>query len=133
LQSASVAQAKKPAGTQPRRGKWIATISNGYKGDTLTFRVSADGKRIERIEFKGHWSNRDGTRVEALRNLDPPAPFAIAGGAVSGTQNVAKSRMWWELTGRFKSATTVEGTYRCAFAGGENDTYRLKWTARYVG
>jgi hypothetical protein len=123
-------------GSKPRSGRWVATVHNGYKGDKLTFRVSADGKRVENVEFTGHWMNRNsasGMAAEVLRNLDPPKPFAVNSGAFSAVQQVSKSRMWWEFTGRFTSATTAEGTYRCAFAGGQNDTYQLKWTARYVG
>lgn len=125
-----------PKGSKPRSGRWIATVHNGYKGDKLTFRVSADGKRIEKVEFTGHWMNRNsasGMAAEVLRNLDPPKPFVVTGGVFSAVQQVPKSRMWWEFTGRFKSATTAEGTYRCSYAGGQNDTYQLKWTARYVG
>ncbi len=123
-------------GSKPRSGRWVAVVHNGYKGDKLTFRVSANGKQIENVEFTGHWMNRNsasGMAAEVLRNLDPPKPFAVSSGAFSAVQQVPKSRMWWEFTGRFTSATTAEGTYRCAFAGGQNDTYKLKWTARYVG
>src|SRR5690606_9464745 len=101
-----------PKGTKPRSGRWMATVHNGYKGDKLTFRVSADGKRIEKVEFTGHWANRDsssGMAAQVLRDLDPPQPFGVSGGAFSAVQQVPKSRMWWEFTGRFTSATTAEG------------------------
>ncbi len=120
------------SGTKPRAGKWVATVSNGYKGDVLTFRVSADGKRVEKVEFKGYWQNKERTGPEILQNLDPPSAFAVSGGTFSAVQQVVKSRMWWEFIGVFKTATTAEGTYRCAYAGGDNDTYKLKWTAHYV-
>ena len=126
---------QKPAqssGTKPRSGKWVATVSNGYKGDTLTFRVSADGKRIENVEFKGYWRSSSGMGPEVLLNLDPPSPFSVMKGAFSAVQQVPKSRMWWDFNGHFLSATSAEGTYRCAYAGGQNDTYKLKWTARYI-
>lgn len=119
-------------GASPKSGKWVAAISNGYKGDVLTFTVSADGKRIENVEFVGHWRSRSG-RTEVLMDLDPPNPFAVANGLFSAVQQVPASGMWWEFTGRFTSATTAEGSYRTAFAGGENDTYKLKWTAKRVG
>jgi len=120
------------SGTKPRAGKWVAAVSNGYKGDAITFRVSADGKRVENVEFEGYWQSKERSGPEVLLNLDPPSAFSVGGGAFSAVQQVEKSRMWWEFTGTFKSATTAEGTYRCAFAGGQNDTYKLKWTARYV-
>lgn len=118
--------------TGPKPGKWEATVSNGYKGDKITFRVSADGRRIEDVEFKGNWRSRSGY-TETLENLDLPKPVTISKNAFSDTQQVPKAGMWWEFIGNFTSATTAEGSYRCAFAGGENDTYKLKWTAKRVG
>ena len=123
--------AEAPAAT-PKPGKWVATVSNGYKGDKLTFTVSADGKRIENVEFTGHWRSRS-SRTEVLMNLDPPNPFAISKGSFSAVQREESAGMWWEFIGNFTSAITAEGSYRCTFAGGENDTYKLKWTAKYVG
>lgn len=119
-------------GATPKAGKWLAVVSNGYKGDKLTFTVSADGKRVENVEFIGNWRSRS-SRTEVLINLDPPNPFGVSKGNFSAVQRVEKSRMWWEFIGRFTTATSAEGSYRCAFAGGEYDTYKLKWTAKYVG
>ena len=116
----------------PKPGKWVATVSNGYKGDKLTFTVSADGKRVENVEFTGHWRSRS-SRTEVLMDLDPPNPFAISKGSFSAVQREESAGMWWEFIGTFTSATTAEGSYRCTFAGGENDTYKLKWIAKYVG
>jgi hypothetical protein len=116
----------------PRPGKWEAVVSNGYKGDVLTFTVSADGKRVENVEFKGHWRSRS-SRTEVLQHLDPPKPFDISKNAFSAVQREEDASMWWEFIGDFTSATTAEGSYRCTFAGGENDTYKLKWTAKRVG
>jgi hypothetical protein len=116
----------------PKPGKWVATVSNGYKGDKLTFTVSADGKRVENVEFTGHWRSRS-SRTEVLMNLDPPNPFAISKGSFSAVQREESAGMWWEFIGNFTSATAAEGSYRCTFAGGENDTYKLKWTAKYIG
>jgi hypothetical protein len=121
-----------PVGANASPGKWVATISNGYKGDVLTFRVSADGKRIENVEFKGHWRSKS-WRTEVLENLDLPKPVAVSKGTFSDVQTESKAGMWWEFIGLFKSATTAEGSYRCTFAGGENDTFKLKWTAKRVG
>jgi hypothetical protein len=119
-------------GANPMAGKWEATISNGYKGDKLVFTISADGKQVENVTFTGYWQNRDRT-IEVLKNLDPPNPFLINKGAFSAVQQVSKSRIWWEFTGRFLTYSTAEGTYRVAYAGVENDTYKLKWTAKRIG
>lgn len=116
----------------PKAGKWEAVVTNGYKGDKITFTVSADGMQIQNVEFNGYWQNKART-IEVLKNLDPPNPFMITKGAFSGVQQAPKSRMWWNLTGNFITSTTAEGTYRVAYAGGENDTYKLKWTAKKIG
>lgn len=126
-----VTPAEAPDAT-PKPGKWVATVSNGYKGDKLTFTVSADGKRVENVEFTGHWRSRS-SRTEVLMNLDPPNPFTISKGNFSAVQREESAGMWWEFIGSFTSAATAEGSYRCTFAGGENDTYKLKWTAKHVG
>lgn len=117
---------------KPRAGKWEAAVSNGYKGDKLTFTVSADGKRVENVEFTGHWRSRS-YGAEVLMDLDPPKPYTISKDSFSAVQQEEKAGMWWEFIGKFTSATTAEGSYRCSFAGGENDTYKLKWTAKPVG
>ncbi len=120
-------------GAQPAAGKWEATVTNGYKGDKITFTVAADGKTIKDVEFKGYWKDGGLGSIAYVENLDPPNPFKIAKGGFSAVQQVEQARMWWEFTGRFINATTAEGTYRAAYAGGYNDTYKLKWTAKRVG
>lgn len=121
-------------GANPRPGQWEAKVSNGYKGDILRFRVSRDGKRIEKLEFTGSWSSRGaGVSLLSLKNLNPPTPFVITEGNFNGTQQAEKARLWWTASGHFLSTRTAEGTYRCAYAGGQNDTYLLKWTAKWVG
>ena len=118
------------SGANPAAGKWEATVTNGYKGDKITFTVAADGKTIKDVEFKGYWKSSSG--IELLQHLDPPNSFAVTKGGFSAVQQVEKARMWWEFTGRFITATTAEGTYRAAYAGGSSDTYKLKWTAKRV-
>ncbi|MGV3658494.1 MAG: Tudor-knot domain-containing protein [Chitinophagaceae bacterium] len=120
-------------GAHPAAGKWEATVTNGYKGDKITFTVAADGKTIKDVEFKGYWKDGGLGSIAFVENLGPPNPFKVAKGGFSAVQQVEKARMWWEFTGRFVTATTAEGTYRAAYAGGYSDTYVLKWTAKRVG
>lgn len=120
------------AGANPMAGRWEATVTNGYKGDKLFFTVSADGKRITNVVFKGYW--KDPTLGLALvEHLNPPNPFPVTKGAFGAVQQVETARMWWEFIGVFTSPTVAEGSYRAAYAGGVNDTYKLKWTAKRVG
>jgi hypothetical protein len=116
---------------RPMSGKWEAIISNGYKGDVLTFTVMPDGKTIENVEFKGHW--RSSGRTEVLINLDPPGTFNVINGSFSEVKQVPDAGMWWEFIGNFKTSTTAEGSYRAAFAGGESDTNKLEWKAKRIG
>lgn len=117
--------------SRPMSGKWEAIISNGYKGDILTFTVKADGKTIENVEFIGHW--RSSGRTEVLMDLDPPGTFEIINGLFSEVKQVTDAGMWWEFKGHFKTATTAEGSYRAAFDGGSSDTYQLEWKAKRIG
>jgi hypothetical protein len=116
-----------------KAGKWEATVSNGYKGDRLTFTVSPDGKRVDSVAFTGYWQKKNRMSIEVLKNLDPPDAFVVANGIFSAVQQMPKAGMWWEMTGQFVTPTTAQGTYRATFAGGENDTYKLQWTAKRVG
>ena len=120
-----------PTGANPSAGRWEATVTNGYKGDKITFTVAADGKTIKDVAFVGYWKSSSG--IEQLQHLDPPNPFVVTKGGFSAVQQVEKARMWWEFTGRFTTATTAEGSYRAAYAGGSSDTYKLKWTAKKIG
>lgn len=122
---------KQPKGNQPMPGKWKAIVSNGFKGDVITFTVKSGGKLIENVEFVGYWRSSGSTEI--LVNLDPPGSFQVTNGLFSAVKRVPDSRMWWEFIGVFKSTTTAEGTYRATFAGGASDTYQLKWTARRIG
>lgn len=118
-------------GVKPSPGKWKAIISNGFKGDVLTFTVNNDSKRIENVEFVGYW--RASGRTEILVDEDPPGTFAIADGQFSEIKKVEKARMWWEFSGKFNSSTSAQGTYRVAYSGGASDTYLLKWEAKKIG
>lgn len=119
-------------GTTPQAGKWEATVTNGYKGDKITFTVLPNGKVVKDVAFKGYWKTAGFSGIEYVENLNPPNPFTVTNGGFSAVQQVEKARMWWEVTGHLTSATTAEGTYRAAYAGGSSDTYKLKWTAKKV-
>lgn len=130
--TSAFAQVNKPVkGIQPMPGKWKAIVSNGYKGDVITFTVKPGGKIIENVEFAGYW--RASGRTEVLVDLDPPGTFQVTNGLFSEVKQVPKSGMWWEFIGIFKTTTTAEGSYRAAFSGGASDTYKLKWEAKRIG
>lgn len=114
------------SGTKPSGGQWRGTVTNQKGNQTITFRVSGDGRTISDITFVGYW--RCSGRTGSTRNA-PPQNVSISDGAFSSTQNDKPSRLWYEFIGEFSSATTAAGTLRMAFAGTECDTYKLQWTA----
>jgi len=118
------------AGASPGGGQWRGTISNGYKGQTIGFRVSADGKTISDVVFQGYLIRRGGgiedTQLAPLRNIP------VNGGAFEDTQLNGASKVRFDFTGVFTSATTAEGTYR-VMSDTDCDTYKLNWTASRVG
>lgn len=118
------------SGTKPSGGLWRATISNGYKGQTLSFRVSANGKMISDITFQGYLQCR-GSRIENTE-LAPLENVAVSGGTFDSTQLNGGAQVRFDFNGVFNSATTASGSYR-VMSSTDCDTYKLNWTASRVG
>jgi hypothetical protein len=118
------------SGAKPAGGLWRATISNGYKGQTLSFRVSPDGRTISAVAFQGYLICR-GSRTENTQ-LAPLKNVAVSGGAFADTQLNGGAMVRFEFNGTFTSANTASGTYR-VMSGTDCDTYKLNWTASRVG
>lgn len=118
-----------PAGGQPiQPGAWEATVSDGFKGDKLTFRVTADGARIQDVLFKGYWRCAGSTKIMNVGIV--PGEFTISGGSFSEVKK--EPYLAYTFEGRFTSATEAEGKFRTEF-GTDCDTYPLQWTARRIG
>lgn len=117
------------SGAKPSGGLWRATISNGYKGQTLSFRVSSNGTTISDVAFQGYLicsgSRTENTQLAPLRNI------SISGGSFEDTQLNSGAKVKFIFNGTFSGATTASGTYR-AIADG-CDTYKLNWTASRFG
>jgi hypothetical protein len=122
--------AAQTSGAKPSGGLWRGTISNGYKGQTLTFRVSADGKTISDITFQGYLQCT-GSRIEDTQ-LAPLRNVAVSGGSFEDTQLNGGAKVRFDFNGTFTSATTASGTYR-VMSDTDCDTYKLNWTATRVG
>lgn len=118
------------SGAKPSGGLWRGTFTNGYKGQTIAFHVSADGKTISDILFQGYLICR-GSRTENT-NLAPLENVAISGGAFTSTQLNGGAQVRFDFSGTFTSATTAGGTYRVQ-SSTDCDTYELKWTASRAG
>jgi hypothetical protein len=120
------------ANARPAAGRGVAVVTNGFKGDSIHFVVAADGATLRDLVFAGYWRCADGSMSGSLEQtrVGPPDAIAVQGGAIASTQT--RPSWWWQVAGRFTSATTAEGTYRQAAKGAACDTRVLRWTARRV-
>ena len=104
-------------------------FSNGMKGDSIFFDISADGKKLENLTFKGYW--RCSGRLEQT-TVGPDGAFAIAGGKVNDhiTEPANGGSTAWrlDLEANIKGAA-ASGTFRMNINSPGCDTYKLKWTA----
>jgi hypothetical protein len=123
---------EKPA-ARPQPGRWAGVVGNGYKGDSVLFTVGPDGAQLRDVTFAGYWRCADGSMSGSLESTrtGPPAPVPVRAGTFADKQT--RPSWWWNVDGRFTSATTAEGTYRAAANGASCDTRVLRWTARRIG
>lgn len=115
---------------RPSGGLWQGTISNGYKGQTIGFRVSADGGTISDVTFHGYFIRKGGGLEET--ELAPLNDIAVSGGRFSDTQLNGGALVRFDFEGEFTGPGTARGTYR-AMSDTDCDTYKLQWTASRVG
>ncbi|RYY50034.1 MAG: hypothetical protein EOO06_05165 [Chitinophagaceae bacterium] len=105
-------------------------ISNGMKGDSISFDVSADGKKLENLLFKGYW--RCSGNLEQQPNAGPQGAFNIVNGKVddhiSEPPNGGSTAWRFDLKADI-GAAKASGTFRMNINNLGCDTYVLKWTA----
>jgi hypothetical protein len=130
--AAPAATAAAPA-ARPLPGRWVATVTDGTRGDAVHFTVSPDGAELRDVAFAGFWRCKTAGTIESLElaRLGPPKPVPVQGGSFANVQT--RAAWWWETNGRFTSATTAEGSYRQAAKNAGCDSRRLHWTARRIG
>ncbi len=104
-------------------------ISNGMKGDKISFDISADGKKLENLTFTGYW--RCSGKLEQT-TTGPDGAFDIVNGKVSGhisePPNGGSTAWRFDLNAIIKG-NNAEGTFRMNINNLGCDTYELKWTA----
>jgi hypothetical protein len=112
----------------PKSTRWTGAVSNGLKGDKISFVVSPDGKSLSELTFDGYW--RCSGRVEH-QVVGPKDVFPIVNGKVSGVAPDLPTKGTWrfELSGNFSGKTAANGTFRVATNDPGCDTYQLQWTA----
>ena len=110
-------------------GKWRGTVTNGYKGDSIHFVVSPDGKQITELTFKGYW-RCSGTLEQT--EVGPEQSIPIVNGKADGVivdPPDGGSTAWrFEFHGTFKE-NQASGTFRMNISALACDTYQLQWTA----
>lgn len=104
-------------------------ISNGMKGDKISFDISADGKKLENLTFIGYW--RCGGKLEST-TTGPDGAFDIVNGKVSG--HISEPPNGGSTAWRFDLDATItgnkaEGKFRMNINNLGCDTYKLNWTA----
>lgn len=104
-------------------------ISNGMKGDKISFDISADGKKLTNLTFKGYW--RCNGTLEST-TAGPEGAFDIVNGKVSG--HISEPPNGGSTAWRFDLEASIEGkkasgTFRMNINNLGCDTYKLNWTA----
>ncbi|WP_139924924.1 hypothetical protein [Hymenobacter sp. DG01] len=117
---------------KPAKGtRWTGTISNGMKGDKVSFTVSPDGKRISDFTFDGYW--RCSGKLER-QVIGPEGGFEIKTGklkAVAVEPPDGGATAWrFALEGDFTARTAAKGTFRMNINNLGCDTYVLQWSAK---
>ena len=109
--------------------KFTGSLSNGMKGDKITFTLAADGQTVEEVTFSGYW--RCGGKLEQI-TVGPDKGFTVKGNLISGVvvEPPAGGATAWrfELNGEIKGKT-ASGTFRMNINALNCDTHLLKWTA----
>lgn len=118
---------QKPSKAKARHFEGV--ISNGMKGDKISFDISADGKKLENLTFIGYW--RCAGRLEST-TTGPDGAFDIVNGKVSG--HISEPPNGGSTAWRFDLDATIkgnkaEGTFRMNINNLGCDTYKLNWTA----
>lgn len=108
---------------------WEGAFTNGMKQTYISFDVSADGKQLKNLTFKGYWYC-SGKLTQDI--MGPEKSFAIAGNAVNGVivepEGGGATATRYDLKAAFK-INKAEGTFRMNINALGCDTRVLTWTA----
>lgn len=104
-------------------------FSNGYKGAKISFVISADGKKLERLLFNGYWKCASGIEQTIV---GPDKAFEIKDGKVDGI--IVEPPGGGSTAWRFELHATIKngkanGTFRMNINNLGCDSYLLQWSA----
>jgi hypothetical protein len=114
----------------PAPTNFEGSFSNGMKGAKFTFTLSADGKTMNDITFRGYW--RCSGKLD-LTTLGPSKGIKVQNGNIDAIvvepENGGATAMRYELHGTI-NGKQASGTFRMNLNALGCDTYKLNWTAR---
>ncbi|MFC4639307.1 hypothetical protein [Deinococcus hohokamensis] len=121
------------AGAAPRGGVYRGELKGDFKGTTISFQVSADGRTISNVQMTGYWRCSDSlsnttykTNPRLVGGLGAlPDPVAVRQGAFD--VEMKRPYLVWNFAGRFTSATTAQGTFMVQST--DCTSYKLSFTA----
>jgi hypothetical protein len=108
---------------------WEGAFTNGMKQTYISFDVSADGKQLKNLTFKGYWYC-SGKLTQDI--LGPEENFTITNNAVNGVitepEGGGATATRYDLKATFKGSK-AEGSFRMNINALGCDTRVLTWTA----
>ena len=115
--------------TNAKKQHWEGVFTNGMKQTFISFDVSADGKQIQNLTFKGYW-RCSGKLTQDI--MGPEKNFTITGNKADGVivepEDGGATATRYELHATF-TGNKAEGTFRMNINGLGCDTYKLNWVA----
>jgi len=104
-------------------------ISNGMKGDKISFEISSDGTKLQNLVFTGYW--RCAGKLEQT-TAGPEGSFTVVNNKVSG--HISEPPNGGSTAWRFDLEAVIEGkkasgTFRMNINNLGCDTYKLSWAA----
>ncbi|GGM16958.1 hypothetical protein [Deinococcus aerophilus] len=117
----------------PRSGVFKGELTGDFRGNTISFRVSADGKTISDVTMTGYWRCSD-SLTNTTYKTNPRVIGAL--GAMPGTVAVKQGKfettakkpyLAWDFEGRFTSVDVAEGSFMAQSM--DCTSYRLKFKA----
>ena len=104
-------------------------FSNGMKGDSISFDISADGKKLSNLTFKGYW--RCSGKLEST-TAGPEGEFTVINNKVndhiSEPPNGGSTSWRFDLQAEI-NGNTAQGSFRMNINNLGCDSYKLMWTA----
>ena len=114
------------------RKHFAGAFSNGMKGDSISFDISADGKKLENLTFKGYW--RCNGKLESVF-VGPDDAFVLVDNKVN--DHISEPPDGGSTAWRFDlnaaiNGNEASGTFRMNINNLGCNTGTLSWTAKKV-